>query len=173
MRLAALPALVALAGCSVSYVAAPASSSPPATTATTADYNRDLGTNRAGAEAAAVVGKLLGPSGYWEITVRTVPAAVAGWDPAPAGAAARLRARGAVTGVTVIMATEAAGALRSFRTGGHGHEQAVVTGLGRRLLEFFPAAAQVQVLIYFGESDEHAAAVISRTSATYRVLDGL
>jgi hypothetical protein len=162
------------AACSVSYVAAPSpspSAAPtPAASAAPPDYNSRLGTNRAGAEAAALLGKQLATGGYWEVAVRTVPAQLGSWPP---GSAEQLRLRTTVTAATVVMATESSGAIRSFRAGGHEHEQAVILSLLRPLAAYFPSATDLEVLVFYGESDQHAVGSYQHGSLTYRVLDGL
>lgn len=172
-RLLLWPALAAACACSVSYQ--PSASPSPSPRSVTSplpapDYNRRLGTNRAAAEAAAQIGRqLAGQSGYWEVSIRTKPDALAWSDEASFQEAQRAR----VTDVTVVMATESGAAVRSFRAGGHPHEQSVVNQVAAALQALFKSAASVQVLVFFGESDEHAIGVLAAGKVSYRVLDGL
>jgi len=172
-RLLLLPVLLAACACSVSYQPSASPTPTPRIAGSplpVADYNRRLGTNRAAAEAAAQIGRqLAAQSGYWDVSIRTHPDALQ-WSE---DAAFQETQRARVTEVTAVMATEAGPAVRSFRAGGRDHEEAVVKQIATALQALFRSAISVQVLVFFGESEEHAVGTAAGGKFTYRVLDGL
>lgn len=120
------------------------------------DFNSRLGSNRVAAEAAATLGRRLYAGGqYWEVYVRTQPAALPGlYDPGDPGASRPAAAR--VTATEVVMATESGAAIKAFSQGGEAHEREVMIDLDGLLRQAFPGLGTDNIRIFFGESFQHA-----------------
>jgi len=137
-----------------------------------ANHNTRLGNSRTAAELGAAVGRYLYPRvSYWEVAVVTTPPA--GTPADPLDQASLQQAGASVRQVRVVIATEEADGIKSFRAGGHAHEREIALAVAHLEASYFTQATSYEVDVYYGEADLHAIATLKGATFTYQVHDTL
>jgi len=121
-------------------------------------FNHRYGNNPVAArDGFAMERALYSQAVYWEVAIHTDPASAGNVDMTKP--AVVMRARHAVTSVLLVVATEVRGTITGLLAfGSHEGQERYAESLLNRVRAFgYDSLTKAQVLIFFTESDEHAA----------------
>ncbi|MEA2647517.1 MAG: hypothetical protein QOE92_2600 [Chloroflexota bacterium] len=132
------------------------------------NYNSRFGSNRTAAQAAVRVGRsLYAQQMYWEVYVKTDPAALA-HDYDPTAPDTFTSGAQEVRSLQVILATESGTSIQLYAKAGVEQEKKVLAAVGAQLQEIFPNARTMTLQVYFGESNLHANATYAGGQLDYK-----